>query len=82
MGPGRPLSPLCPEHLQGTPQHVLSAMLSCEETQMAQLNVGVPSTGKQPQQCEKEVCDGRKIRLPVQGISNQHSAWAEVTEGV
>lgn len=40
MGPGRPLSPLCPEHLQWTPQHVLSAMLSCEKTQMTELNVG------------------------------------------
>jgi len=36
MGPGAPLSPLCPEHLHGTLQHVLSAMLSCSKTHMAQ----------------------------------------------
>lgn len=39
MGPGGPLSPSCPEHLQWTPQHVLSAMLSCRETQTAQQKV-------------------------------------------
>lgn len=29
MTPGGPISPLCPEHLHGTPQHPFSAMLSC-----------------------------------------------------
>lgn len=37
MLPTGPRSPLCPEHLQGTPQHVFSAMLSWQEKERSDL---------------------------------------------
>lgn len=48
MLPMGPRSPLCPEHLQGTPQQAFSAMLSCQNEGRSGLRPGLEKRRPRP----------------------------------